>query len=232
MKKAGSPAPAAAKGKLPMNRAEKSMNLKAAIIEISRELFLEQGYRNTTIRQIMARAGINFGSLYHFFHDKEDILLHISRQTYEEFILYVDGITRDEPDSAVKYALTRALEFKAIEGNDRVAELYLETYSSWKSTQVMLPVNVERNKLLFHQYNKGFTGQDYYLRTLALRSMRLGFISERVHSGPGMFDTRCPFLIETALTLFNVPEMNIRKAVGRAMDEVKKGSITIHGVTI
>jgi hypothetical protein len=216
----------------PIKRAEKSMNLKTAIIDISRELFLEQGYRDTTIRQIMGKAGINFGSLYHFFHDKEDILLHVALQTYNEFIQYVDSITEDEPDPAVKYALTRALEFKVIEKHDRIAELYLETYSSWKITQMMLPVNIKRNKLFFQKYNKKLTEQDYYMKTLALRSMRMGFISERVHSGAGYFETRCPFLIETALALFHVPKQNITKAISKAMDEVKKGSITIHGITL
>jgi hypothetical protein len=132
----------------------------------------------------------------------------------------------------VKYALTRALEFKVIEDYDRVAELYLETYSSWRITQMMLPVNVQRNKLFFHKYNKNLTEHDYYMKTLALRSMRMGFISERVHSGAGNFKTRCPFLIETALSLFHVPKQTINKAINKAMDEVKKGTITIHGITI
>lgn len=96
----------------------------------------------------------------------------------------------------------------------------------------MLPVNIQRNKLFFQKYNRKLTEQDLYLKTLALRSMRMGFISECVHTGAGNFDTRCPFLIETALSLFNVPKQNIDNAVRTAMDVVNKGSITMHGIII
>ena len=58
-----------------MKRIEKSNNIKNKIIEVSRRLFVNQGYQKTTIRQIIEEAGINTGTLYHFFRDKEDIFL-------------------------------------------------------------------------------------------------------------------------------------------------------------
>ena len=45
------------------------------IIKISRRLFLEQGYENTTVRQVLKKARLSTGSLYHFFKNKEEILL-------------------------------------------------------------------------------------------------------------------------------------------------------------
>ena len=49
--------------------------LKKRIIKISRRLFLAQGYENTSVRQILKKAGLSTGSLYHFFKNKEEILL-------------------------------------------------------------------------------------------------------------------------------------------------------------
>ena len=49
--------------------------LRNKIIKISRRLFLEQGYENTTVRQVLKKAGLSTGSLYHFFKNKEEILL-------------------------------------------------------------------------------------------------------------------------------------------------------------
>lgn len=215
-----------------MRRAEKSTAIKKKIIEVALDLFLAQGYKKTTIRQISEKAQINIGTLYHFFRDKEDLQLHISRDVYNEFMDYADGITRNKKDPALRYALTRALELKAIEKYDHVAELYLESYYSWRITQMVLPVNIQRNKLLFHEYNQEFTEQDYLNRTLALRGMRLMFILDRVNNGPGNFKKTCPFLIETALTLFNVPRENIDDAIMKAMKYVKKDRATVHGISI
>jgi AcrR family transcriptional regulator len=209
-----------------MGRTEKRRDLVQAIVDASRDLFVTQGYRETTIRQIIDRVGIKNGSLYHFFRDKEDILCHVSLKTYHEFIAHVDGVTEGE-DGHVKYAMTRALEFRIIEESDSIARLYEETYSSWRVSEAMMPINMERNRLFFHGFNPTFTEDDYRNRTLALRGIRLLLITDRVRSGPGRFPTWAPFAIETALSVFNVPKNDIDRSVAKAMDFVSTHDIPV-----
>jgi TetR/AcrR family transcriptional repressor of nem operon len=47
------------------------------LIQAARNLFWEQGYAATGIAQILKSAGVNSGSLYHFFPTKEDLLLAV-----------------------------------------------------------------------------------------------------------------------------------------------------------
>ncbi len=47
---------------------------KEELVRISLDLFLQNGYENTTITQIMKAAGLSKGGLYHYFSSKEDIL--------------------------------------------------------------------------------------------------------------------------------------------------------------
>jgi len=55
------------------------------ILEAAMHLFWEKGYGSTSVADILARAGINSGSLYHFFPGKQDLLVAV-------LDLYVDGI--------------------------------------------------------------------------------------------------------------------------------------------
>jgi len=48
-------------------------------------LFQEKGYESTSVADILKAAGANSGSLYHFFHTKQDLLLEVLRR-------YRDGI--------------------------------------------------------------------------------------------------------------------------------------------
>ena len=57
------------------------------IFQASHDLFLLQGYENTTIRQIADRAAVSLGLINHFFHSKQelaslilDMLLNFARQ--------------------------------------------------------------------------------------------------------------------------------------------------------
>jgi AcrR family transcriptional regulator len=213
------------------NRSEKSRDLKKTIIDVTRELFLIQGYKKTTIRQIIEKAGIKTGSLYHFFKDKEDIFLHIVRETYFDFIKYSDSITDAKDNSVLKYCITRALELKAVEKYKKIAELYLEAYSSWRITKMVLPINIERNRLFFEKYNKDFKEDDYLNITLALRGMRLICFSERVNCGKINFDTKCPFLLSAALKMFNVPQKEANNIIKQTMEIIKTDHISVYGMT-
>jgi len=215
-----------------MKREEKSNNIKNAIIEVSGRLFVDQGYQKTTIRQIAEEAGIKIGTIYHFFQDKEDILLKHSKQIDSELMAHVEQVIESPDDLVLKYALYRALEFKIVEKYDKIAELYLESYNSWRMTQMIVPRNIQRKKSFFHEFNKNFTRRDYFRLSLALRGMRQICIAERVHTGINRFKEHTPFIIETALTFFNVPKQKRDAAVARAMAIARDNHGTLYGTIL
>jgi AcrR family transcriptional regulator len=47
---------------------------REALINIALDLFLENGYENTTVSQIMKAANLSKGGMYHYFSSKEEIL--------------------------------------------------------------------------------------------------------------------------------------------------------------
>ena len=50
---------------------------RGRIVEAAMHLFWEKGYGSTSVADILGRAGINSGSLYHFFPGKQDVLLAV-----------------------------------------------------------------------------------------------------------------------------------------------------------
>ena len=50
---------------------------RATIIATAMVLFWEKGYGSTSIADILGRAGVNSGSLYHFFPGKQDLLVAV-----------------------------------------------------------------------------------------------------------------------------------------------------------
>ena len=50
--------------------------VRQRILAAAKELFVQQGYKKTTIRQIVEKSGVLTGSIYYFFKNKEDIFHH------------------------------------------------------------------------------------------------------------------------------------------------------------
>ena len=62
-----------------------AQNTRERIIQAAMGLFWEKGYGSTSIADILARAAVNSGSLYHFFPGKQDLLVAVLES-------YRDGI--------------------------------------------------------------------------------------------------------------------------------------------
>ena len=58
-----------------MARSNKNHDVtRETLIKIALDLFLEYGYENTTVTQIMRAANLSKGGMYHYFSSKEEIL--------------------------------------------------------------------------------------------------------------------------------------------------------------
>lgn len=56
-----------------VSRAERTEEIGQTVLDAALDLYLEQGYEKTTIRQILEKAGIKNGSLYNIYRGKEEI---------------------------------------------------------------------------------------------------------------------------------------------------------------
>ena len=105
---------------------DKIGNIKENILKISAQLFLNQGYENTTIRQIAKSCGIGRGHLYYYFRKKEDILIHMFTQILNK--IYDDLIENcdDKTEVFLNYALIQCIYIYTLVYNEKLFRIYLE----------------------------------------------------------------------------------------------------------
>ncbi len=218
--------------KTDMNRKEKSQQIREKIIEVTRRLFIEQGYSATTIRQILKETGLTTGSLYHFFRNKEDILMQIASDYLEDANAMILPLLKDRPDPIVHYALIIALQLKIADNHERIAELYLHSYGSWRVSEIICLNSAKRNKAFFEKFSPGMTDQEWYTRSLAINGIIQNCIAEKLHSGKIAYDERLNVILTAAFGLFNVPQSKVKPAIDKACSLVKNRKISLYGVKL
>ncbi|MGH9534191.1 MAG: TetR/AcrR family transcriptional regulator [Terriglobales bacterium] len=56
------------------------------ILHVAAELFAEQGYAASSIRDLSRRSGASLAGLYHYFHSKEELLFLVQRHAFQTVI--------------------------------------------------------------------------------------------------------------------------------------------------
>ncbi len=69
-----------------MSRERQASHTRAQLLDAARPLFAERGYGGVGTEEIVARAGVTRGALYHHFADKEDLFRAVFEQVEEELV--------------------------------------------------------------------------------------------------------------------------------------------------
>jgi AcrR family transcriptional regulator len=77
-------------------QAERSEATRKALVDVGRKLFAKRGYADVGTEEIVRRAGVTRGALYHHFSGKEDLFRAVAEQVEEE-------ITRKSAEAALAH---------------------------------------------------------------------------------------------------------------------------------
>ena len=186
--------------------------LRSKIIKISRRLFLEQGYENTTVRQILKKAGLSTGSLYHFFKNKEEILLFSLKDALLEISSLTDGMAVKYNEPVLRYALGIALGTSEIFKYKPLFNFYDAIYKNESAENFMVNLKVTRMKNLLNELNLHFTDNEIHTRILAIhgatRALMLAKINNQLSAS---LEEIYSLIIKIALSEFNIPKKQIEK---------------------
>jgi AcrR family transcriptional regulator len=69
-----------------MSRAEQAAGTRSALMRTARELFAERGYSGVGTEEIVARAGVTRGALYHHFEDKKDLFRAVHEELERDLV--------------------------------------------------------------------------------------------------------------------------------------------------
>ena len=108
---------------------QRSIETKRKILTACVRLFLEQGYKNTTVSQIVDTAGVARGSFQNLFPAKEDILLELIETMFESQFAMASKITQQELSPVCVYAAETAIQLMLTELNENLRDIYIEAYT-------------------------------------------------------------------------------------------------------
>jgi AcrR family transcriptional regulator len=114
-------------------RDERADETRRELLRVARELFAERGYAGVGTEEIVARAGLTRGALYHHFQGKRDLFRAVHEQLEEELVAEIAaglaGVT--DPDVLLEVGVCAFLDSCTDRMRVRVTLIDAPTVLGW-----------------------------------------------------------------------------------------------------
>ena len=197
---------------------------KIEIIRTASELFIENGYSNTSVRSICNKLDMSTGHLMFYFPSKE----HLLKILVDELCDFQWKIINEEADDGNSLLLCICLELmsmaSACEENEVAKDFFVSAYSSPLTLEIIRKNDTLRAKTVFEQFCPDWTDDDYKAAETLVSGIEYATLMTTESSPP--LENRISSALNTILLIYNVPEevrkMKIEKVL--SMDYRKIGN--------
>ena len=189
------------------------------ILTVCVRLFLEQGYKETSITQITENAGVTRGSFQNLFHTKDAVLLELVETMFSGQFSAAKGITGQQLPPVYAYAAETAIQLTLTERNERLREIYLEAYSLPDTAEYIHLHTTAELKQIFGGNFPGYSDSDFYEMEIGTAGLMRGYMARKcdIHFP---LDRKLSRFLTAAMRVYRVPEEEQRQVLAfiRSLD--------------
>ena len=105
-------------------KTKKGQATAKSITESAMKLFKIKGYDNTTIVDICHAANVGYGTLYHYFKTKQDIMIHFVLEECEDIQVYYNNLDKTSYADVIEKVCKYQLSYYLIKGQSFISAWY------------------------------------------------------------------------------------------------------------
>ena len=198
------------------------LDVRNTILKAAKALFVAQGYKKTTIRQIVEKSGILTGSIYHFFTSKEDIFQALISTLCRQCNYFISQrFSHESP--AFRYAALCIVECKAVEMNDIIRETYYEAYTSPLIFEKSVEYLTEMTMEIFGP-TISYDREDVFRRTMIIKSAMRSYVmhfSFRHSVETDKYEALFFFIALHLLGVFGEEIKQVQEGISRHIEDIR-----------
>lgn len=201
-----------------MQRRKNGLETKKRILAVCVRLFLEQGYKNTTVAQIRREAKVSNSSFQNLFQAKSGILTELTKFMFErQFRMARETIGKVLPPVYV-YAVETAIQISLTELNENLREIYMEAYTQEETVAYIYRETAQELYQIFGSYQPELAEEDFYKLEIGSAGIMRSYMGYSCDEGLTLQQKiRC--FLEMSLRAYRIPEAEVN-AVTAFVDEM------------
>lgn len=189
-----------------------SSETKRKILTVCVRLFLEQGYKNTSVSQIVDEAGVARGSYLNLFPTKDKILLDLTETMFGGQFGMARSIADTKLPPVYAYALETAIQLTLTELNENLREIYIEAYSLPETSEYIYLHTTAELKQIFSANFPDYSDSDFYEMEIGTAGLMRNYMARKcdIHFP---LERKLSRFLTAAMRVYRVPEDELEQTV-------------------
>lgn len=156
-----------------------SCETKRKILTACVRLFLEQGYKNTSVSQIVDEAGVARGSYLNLFPTKDKVLLDLVETMFSGQFGVARSIAGQNLPPVFAYAVETCLQLTLTEFNENLREIYIEAYSVPDTAEYIYLHTTAELKQIFGANFPDYSDSDFYEMEIGTAGLMRNYMARK-----------------------------------------------------
>ena len=189
-----------------------SSETKRKILTVCVRLFLEQGYKNTSVSQIVDEAGVARGSYLNLFPTKDKILLDLTETMFGGQFGMARSIADIKLPPVYAYAVETAIQLTLTELNENLREIYIEAYSLPETSEYIYLHTTAELKQIFSANFPDYSDSDFYEMEIGTAGLMRSYMARKcdIHFP---LERKLSRFLTAAMRVYRVPEDELEQTV-------------------
>ena len=188
-----------------MARRYNSEDAKRRILAACVRLFLEKGYTNTKVAEILKEADVSAGSFQNVFRTKDGVLNELISMMFSRQFGAVKPLAASAPSPAYVYAVETALQLALTEMSENLRDIYVEAYTFPATAEIIHRSTTGELQRAFGAYLPGYAESDFYEMELGTAGMMRGYMARRCDPYFTL-ERKIQRFLRMSLCVFHVPD--------------------------
>ena len=152
-----------------------SLPAKRRILAVCVKLFLEQGYKRTTVAEIVRKAGVSNSSFQNIFRAKDGVLSELVAFMFSGQFGAARSVAGGTLPPVFVYAAETAIQLTLTELNENLREIYIEAYTQKEASEYIFRETARELYDIFGPYQPQLTAEDFYMLELGSAGLMRGY---------------------------------------------------------
>ncbi len=139
-----------------------SQESRKRILSACVKLFIEKGYKNTTMAEIVKEAECSNSTFQNLFHSKSGVLMDLVEFMFANQFTTARMIVPEGAKPIYVYAVETAIQLTIAELNENIREIYVEAYTFPKTAEYIFEKTSDELYNIFGSYLPDNSRSDFY----------------------------------------------------------------------